>query len=460
MINEIFTKYNFNINLKKILHLMIRGYFMDFLNQIKLQIERGKLNDSSIMLDTLLKSNTSNPLVFNLSGILDIRLKRFNEAINKFKKAIDLDGEYAEAYFNLGNLSHNLGKLNEAENFLINAIKYKRNYVRAIYVLGDNYYLQDKIELAIKSYLNVLDIQPDNNDGFVKVLDLLTFYKNDIKIDDDIINVNYAIEKINHKIDLHNKIHDDQIKIIYKDILSILPSKLIKHQSISSQTLKKNKIDLNCGRHHAIFNKNHIIPEYCFSCFKIQIDTKNVIDLIKLYFVFNNLELENNNFRKCFIETRKMITGTYKGLIYCSDLDEVDKVINRLTPILKKTIDKNIIINKKRGCSEFGNKFKEYKTLNVEKLMSYDNGWKKYENNFDSNQTVKYKLEKGIFYSSKKVLNLQDSLTILNWLRYAKKIGDLSYLHLIDIELPPSYPLDLQLSLQIDYRINQFRKNS
>ena len=101
---------------------MIRGYFMDFLNQIKLQIERGKLNDSSIMLDTLLKSNTSNPLVFNLSGILDIRLKRFNEAINKFKKAIDLDGEYAEAYFNLGNLSHNLGKLNEAVNFLINAI--------------------------------------------------------------------------------------------------------------------------------------------------------------------------------------------------------------------------------------------------------------------------------------------------------------------------------------------------
>ena len=167
----------------------------------------------------LFKSNISNPLVFNLSGILDIRLKKFNEAINKFKKAITLDSEFAEAYFNLGNLSHNLGQLNEAENYLINATKYKQNYVRAIYVLGDNYYLQDKIELAIKSYLNILDIQPENNDVFVKVLDILTFYKNDIKIDDDIINANYAIEKINHKIDLHNNIHDDQIKIIYKDIL-------------------------------------------------------------------------------------------------------------------------------------------------------------------------------------------------------------------------------------------------
>ena len=46
--------------------------------------------------------------------------------------------------------------------------------------------------------------------------------------------------------------------------------------------------------------------------------------------------------------------------------------------------------------------------------------WKKYENNFDSNQTVKYNLEKGIFYSSKKVLNLQEN-------RYAKKIGDLIF---------------------------------
>ena len=119
---------------------------MDLLNQIKLQIERGDLIDSSKMLDTFLKSNISNPLVFNLSGILDIRFKKFNEAINKFKKAIALDSEFAEAYFNLGNLSHNLGKLNEAENYLINAIKYKQNYVRALYFLGDNYYLQDKSE--------------------------------------------------------------------------------------------------------------------------------------------------------------------------------------------------------------------------------------------------------------------------------------------------------------------------
>ena len=433
---------------------------MDFLNQIKLQIERGDLIDSSKKLDTLLKSNISNPLVFNLSGILDIRFKRFNEAINKFRQAIDLDKEYAEAYFNLGNLLHNLGNFNEAETYLKSAINSNPKYIKAIFILGENYYLQGKFEFAIKNFLKILDIQNNHQDSFIRVLDLLTLYKKEILIDNNILNYNYAIEKIDVRVNLDKNISNNDIEVINKKILSILPLSYLKNQSMISQILKKNSIDLNCGRHHAIFNKYQIIPKNCFSCFKIQIETKNVIDLIKLYLVFNNLELENNNLRKCFVEMRNEVPGTYKGLIYCSNLDEVDKINQFLIPVLKRTIDNNIIVSIKRGCSEFGNKFKEYKTLNVEKLMSYDNDWKKYENNFDSNQTVKYNLEKGIFYSSKKVLNLQDSLTILNWLRYAKKIGDLSYLHLIDIELPPSHPLDLQLSLQIDYRIKQFIKNS
>jgi len=433
---------------------------MDLLNKIQHQIKIGNLNGASNMLDFLLKSNILNPLIFNLSGILDLRFLRFNEAINKFRKAIDLDKEYAEAYFNLGNLLHNLGNFNEAETYLKSAINSNPNYIKAIFILGENYYLQGKFEFAIKNFLKILDIQNNHQDSFIRVLDLLTLYKKEILIDNNILNYNYAIEKIDVRVNLDKNISNNDIEVINKKILSILPLSYLKNQSMISQILKKNSIDLNCGRHHAIFNKYQIIPKNCFSCFKIQIETKNVIDLIKLYLVFNNLELENNNLRKCFVEMRNEVPGTYKGLIYCSNLDEVDKINQFLIPVLKRTIDNNIIVSIKRGCSEFGNKFDKYKVLKKNELMSYEKDWKKYEQDFDNNSSGRDKPENRIFYPTKKVLTLQDALCIFNWLRYAKKIEDLSYLDLIGIKLPPSHHFDLHLSLQIDYRINQFKKNN
>ena len=62
-----------------------------------------------------------------------------------------------------------------------------------------------------------------------------------------------------------------------------------------SQIYRRDQVDLNCSRHFSIFNKFNVIPDYCFSCYKIQIETQNVLDLIKLYLVFDNLEL---NFHK------------------------------------------------------------------------------------------------------------------------------------------------------------------
>ena len=95
-----------------------------------------------------------------------------NEAINKFRQAIDLDKEYAEAYFNIGNLLHNLGNFNEAETYLKSAINSNPNYIKAIFILGENYYLQGKFEFAIKNYLKILDIQNNHQDSFIRVLDL------------------------------------------------------------------------------------------------------------------------------------------------------------------------------------------------------------------------------------------------------------------------------------------------
>ena len=75
------------------------------------------------------------------------------------------------------------------------------------------------------------------------------------------------------------------------------------------------------------------------------------MELFKLHIVFDNLNLKNNNTRKCMLELRANISGAYKGYIYCSSLNEAYEVQNQVDAILKKKIKASIVISVKRGCS-------------------------------------------------------------------------------------------------------------
>ena len=66
-----------------------------------------------------------------------------------------------------------------------------------------------------------------------------------------------------------------------------------------TQTYRRNKPPLICDRHKKIFYEFNAIPKFCFNCYKVQIDIYNVVDLIKLYLIFDNIELPKINIRKC-----------------------------------------------------------------------------------------------------------------------------------------------------------------
>ena len=64
-----------------------------------------------------------------------------------------------------------------------------------------------------------------------------------------------------------------------------------------SQTYRRNQTRLNCHRHERIFNEHNIIPKFCFGCFKVQIEPRTVVELIKLFLLFDRITLEANNSR-------------------------------------------------------------------------------------------------------------------------------------------------------------------
>ena len=466
---------------------------MNTLKNIQNLINKNKIDVALNEVNLLLAKDNNNPILYNLLGNIYFKKKLLKKSIENFVKAIDIDNEYAEVYFNIGNILHKSGNFKKAQDYLINANKYKLNYTQALYISGENYFYQGMYKEALTNFNNILNFQPYHQDSFFRVLQILSFYDEYKKLDNkskDLNNANLKIgtniyDNVNLKFGDPEKISDHQdlnyifktdknikkldIKIepdksfdfnIFKKkfdmLVSLLPQDLLNHSSLNTQIIKSNENDLNCERHFSVFNQYNIIPKKCFSCFKIQIEPKNVLELIQLSFIFNNLTLKNNNLRKCYIELRKNIPGNYKGLIYFSDIDEMDHTYHFLSSKLKKLISQDLKIIKKRGCSEFSTYHPQYKNLDKDNLMNYDPMWKLFEDIVDDNILGKEKSKEKVFFYAKKKLSLEDTLVILNWLRYARNINDLTYKRLVsDDILSVSHVLNIQMNDRIFKLMNE-----
>ena len=219
------------------------------------------------------------------------------------------------------------------------------------------------------------------------------------------------------------KIEDESIVEILEQSKKII-KKYFKNKLFltTNQIPRGGKKYLNCERAFDIFVNYNVMPEYCFSCYKVQIDPKNVIDLIKLHFLFDIMYFKNENLRKCFVDFRED-EKNYKGIIYCTTLEEAREINHHIGKYLKTSIDENIKSHIKRGCREFAEKYPEFKNLE-KNIMEYNKEWKKIESEFDANNKKIYKsgerkLTRG--------LNLKDLLIFENWIDFAKKEGDDSY---------------------------------
>ena len=130
------------------------------------------------------------------------------------------------------------------------------------------------------------------------------------------------------------------------------------------------------------------------------------------------------------VELRPNISGFYKGLIYCSGLDEANAVSKYLDVILQQSIRPNMHSQIKRGCSEYPLSFPLYKEINMlgPQPMNFDSEWKEIEVEHDKKFSVKpqYNLKPTL-----RGLSLLDCKIMQNWFGYAKGLSDKS-LDLID----------------------------
>lgn len=432
---------NINDEINNIINLFKIKKFIDALNKSK----------------TLLKKNNSEFLL-NLHGLICINLNFFEDAVEAFEKAISIKNEYPEAYNNLGVAYIHLGNQELAIKNFLKSISIKKNYSNAYSNLGSIYDDIGQFEEAIKYYSLALQFDPNHVDAKMNLLEILTIYIPKLNYKNELIDLNNQI--LNFNLNLKNKLVLNNLSLSFKQAIEKI--KKIKQVNFfpKSQIYRKNTFDLNCKRHHKVFNETRIIPEFCFNCYKIQIEPKNIVGLLKLYFIFDEIKFNSNNTRKCFVELRPDVPGLYKGLIYCRGLDEANAIFKKIKPILEKKIDHEITVKIKRGCSEFYPVFPNYNNIkkNDINFMNYNPEWKNKESYIDDLIDKESKKKRRLLKETIQGSTINDFLIINNWFNYAKLINDNSYKNISEIFIDSNYIQKImmgQLSKRQEYFKNQ-----
>lgn len=200
----------------------------------------------------------------------------------------------------------------------------------------------------------------------------------------------------------------------------------------------------SCTRHFAVFNKFNVIPKYCFGCYKVLIAPRTVMELFKLLMIFEKIALPHDNTRKCMVEVRNDSPGTYKGFIYCRGIEEGKEVRKILRQVISDDISHQVPVTLKRGCSEFASVYPGYAQIKPGSvMMQYRKDWQIHEDLFDKNFG---------FHRNVPEVNADIPLADTNgktkytpweifcmrfWLSYAATIGDISYLVIAGMTMPP-----------------------
>ena len=266
--------------------------FIPVVELIKLK----KFDEALKLLENL--SDQNSDIVNKLKGSIYLNKKKWDKSLFYFKK-ISNESKNFKIFNNIGVSLYKLGRYSDAINEFNQSIAINNTFLSAYENISLSYKQLGNYSLSIEFSLKALNLSPKNIKMQNNLIEIFNYYKPN-KLENLIINLNDQICKLD-KLTINNLIEKSFIPSVLEKSEKILQKSNVRFLYPETQIYRRNKTNLNCDRHFGIFNKHKVIPKYCFSCYKVQINLKNVYDLINLYFYFNRISLENNNIMKCII---------------------------------------------------------------------------------------------------------------------------------------------------------------
>ena len=409
-------------------------------------------------IDLISKKYLNENIILKLYAITYFNLMEWEKAIEYFKKSLNFEQAKYKIYTNIGVSYFKLGKINQSIEAFKNSIEENPSFGLAYNNLGVSYLELGMFDKAVDQFISALKLNDSDDVAKTKLINTFNLIRPKANDKHQLIKINNKINNLVKDNDINSGYHNNYIKILLEESNKLI-NRYMKNLSLNeTQIFRKNSENLNCGRHFKVFNEFNVIPKYCFGCYKIQINLKTVVDLIKLFLIFNKIKLKRNNIRKCIIENRNKIQGNYKGYIYCKEITEAETIKKMINEIIAQEDIEVDNISLKHGCSEFYESYPEFKKINPnnEKQMKYDNKWKSFEEIIDSREPKRIDEDKKIFSKSIEGINLSDILIINNWISYAQIIGDESYKKVYDKKIENVF-VNKFLEDQLEFRKKELK---
>ena len=383
--------------------------------------------EALVQANNLVKVKIKNKEVNLICGEIFLFFKLYKKALFPLAYSIKLDPNFFIAYKLLAITEYSLGNFNKALKIFETAKKINSKDSDLFLHIAKCYDDLGNYDMSIKSYVRSIELDSNNNESKINLIKSLTFFKPNKNLYNEIIQLDQNLHNLILPFSFEKTLEDKTLKTFLNKSFKIMEKKIDNLDFNYTQIFRNNYEPLDCPRYHTAFNTYNIIPKNCFSCFKVQINIFNVVDLIKLHFLFDNISFIKN-IKKCMVEKRSDIEGNYKGFIYCKSINEAESLKTKLNEIINKSLNINFNIFVKRGCSEFSIKYPNYKVTdkNSKFFFKYKEEWQEKENIINeffpkniSNELNPINTLKGN--------SLNDLIIIKNWIEYAKSKNDLSY---------------------------------
>ena len=427
------------------------------LKEIIEDLKMQNFNEALDKTKLIAKKYPNENLILRLFAKIYFNKKDWNKAIYYYEKNLIFDEEKFKTYINIGVALFKLGKIHKSIEAFKKSIKHNHISELAHNNLGISYLELGMFEKAVEHFVFVLNQNSKNYSAQNNLINIFNYKKLKNIDDHPLIKINYKIQKLNYD-ETTQGFKNDYLKKIFKESNNLIKS--FKKNLISNETqiFRKNSENLNCNRHFKIFNEFNIIPKYCFECYKVQINLKSVVDLIKLFLIFDKLTLKNNNIRKCLVELRDKVKGNYKGYIYCKGTSEANHIKTKINEILTKENLNVLKIDIKHGCTEYYKSYPDFKKINFkgDQKMKYNKNWENKEQIIDLREPQRIKIDKKVWPTTIRGINLSDILILNNWISYAHVLGDLSYKNIYDDKVNQGIIKEIMKN-QIEFRKQELK---
>ena len=134
----------------------------DKINEILNLIKANKFVEAESKCEEIKIKLDKNVEFLHIYGFIFLNLKKYDKAINVWKKAIEINPEFVEGLNNLGNAFLKIKKFDEAIEYLNDALKLKPDFFETYYTLSEVFFHKAMYEASLKNLDKALNLKPDH----------------------------------------------------------------------------------------------------------------------------------------------------------------------------------------------------------------------------------------------------------------------------------------------------------